>query len=64
MSSAMGLWGAVTSIYFVSAALIQRSQPVPFLDRWGAEAGAASKGITSGGGGRSCRLITHHPASG
>lgn len=38
---AMGLWGAVTSIYFVSAALIQRSQPVPFLDRWGAEAGAA-----------------------
>lgn len=38
---AMGLWGAVTSIYFVFAALIERSQPVPFLDRWGAGANAA-----------------------
>ena len=37
----MGLWGAVTSIYFVSAALLARSQPVPFLDRWGAQANAA-----------------------
>ncbi|NHF73274.1 ATP-binding cassette domain-containing protein [Paracoccus xiamenensis] len=35
---AMGLWGAVTSIYFVSAALLERSQPVPFLDLWGAGA--------------------------
>ncbi len=38
---AMGLWGAVTSIYFVCAALFQRSQPVPFLDRWGAQANGA-----------------------
>ncbi|TKW65855.1 MAG: ABC transporter ATP-binding protein/permease [Paracoccus denitrificans] len=37
---AMGLWGAVTSIYFVFAALLERSQPVPFLDRWGATANA------------------------
>ena len=33
---AMGLWGAIASIWFVSQALIERSQPVPFLDRWGA----------------------------
>ncbi|WP_068117443.1 ATP-binding cassette domain-containing protein [Tropicimonas marinistellae] len=38
---AMGLWGAVTSIYFISSALIERSQPVPFLDRWGARANEA-----------------------
>lgn len=38
---AMGLWGAVTSIYFVAAALLERSQPVPFLDRWGAQANEA-----------------------
>lgn len=37
----MGLWGAVTSIYFVTAALLERSQPVPFLDRWGAQANAS-----------------------
>lgn len=37
----MGIWGAVASTYFVSAALIQRSQPVPFLDRWGAQANGA-----------------------
>ena len=41
---AMGLWGAVTSIYFVSVALLERSQPVPFLDRWGAQANAALEG--------------------
>lgn len=35
---AMGLWGAVTSIYFVFSALLERSQTVPFLDRWGAQA--------------------------
>ncbi|WP_116134518.1 ATP-binding cassette domain-containing protein [Tropicimonas sp. IMCC34043] len=35
---AMGLWGAIASIWFVSRALIERSQPVPFLDRWGAAA--------------------------
>ena len=35
---AMGLWGAVTSIYFVSVALLERSQAVSFLDRWGAQA--------------------------
>ena len=33
---AMGLWGAITSIWFVSRALIERSAPVPLLDRWGA----------------------------
>lgn len=38
---AMGLWGAVASIYFVFSALMERSQPVPFLDRWGAQANAA-----------------------
>ncbi|WP_323717938.1 ATP-binding cassette domain-containing protein [Paracoccus aminovorans] len=38
---AMGLWGAVTSIWFVFAALVERSQPVPFLDLWGAQANAA-----------------------
>ncbi len=41
---AMGLWGAVTSIYFVSAALLERSQAVPFLDRWSAQANQALKG--------------------
>ncbi|MGF1551737.1 MAG: ATP-binding cassette domain-containing protein [Paracoccaceae bacterium] len=30
----MGLWGSVASIYFVSEALIERSAPVPVLDRW------------------------------
>ncbi|RJL16395.1 ATP-binding cassette domain-containing protein [Paracoccus siganidrum] len=38
---AMGLWGAITSIYFVFAALLERSQAVPFLDRWGAQANEA-----------------------
>lgn len=38
---AMGLWGAIASIYFVSAALFARSQPVAFLDRWGAQASDA-----------------------
>jgi len=33
---AMGLWGALAAIWFVSHALMERSQPVPFLDRWGA----------------------------
>lgn len=37
----MGLWGAITSIYFVFAALLERSQQVPFLDRWGAQANIA-----------------------
>jgi vitamin B12/bleomycin/antimicrobial peptide transport system ATP-binding/permease protein len=32
---AMGLWGAITSIWFVSQALIERSAPVPMLDGWG-----------------------------
>jgi ABC-type uncharacterized transport system fused permease/ATPase subunit len=31
----MGLWGAIVSIWFVSAALIERSRPVPALDRAG-----------------------------
>ena len=29
----MGLWGAVTSIWFISRAILERSQPVAFLDR-------------------------------
>ncbi len=33
---AMGLWGAVASIWFVSQALLERSRPVETLDRWGA----------------------------
>ncbi|XDA97400.1 ATP-binding cassette domain-containing protein [Sulfitobacter sp. LCG007] len=37
----MGLWGAVTSIWFVSAAILERSKAVPFLDAWGASANAA-----------------------
>lgn len=37
----MGLWGAVTSVYFVFAALLERSQQVPFLDRWAAQANSA-----------------------
>lgn len=31
---AMGLWGALASIWFISTALIARSQAVPMLDRW------------------------------
>lgn len=38
---AMGLWGAVSSIYFVSVALLERSQSVAFLDRLGAQGNAA-----------------------
>ena len=34
---AMGLWGAVASIGFVSVALIERSAPVPALERWAAQ---------------------------
>ncbi|MEM8623204.1 MAG: ATP-binding cassette domain-containing protein [Pseudomonadota bacterium] len=37
---AMGLWGAIASIYFVSAALLERSAPVGFLEDWGAAASA------------------------
>ncbi|SNS59857.1 ABC transporter ATP-binding protein/permease [Tropicimonas sediminicola] len=37
----MGLWGAVTSIYFISEALLEHTKPVPFLDRWGQEANLA-----------------------
>ena len=32
----MGLWGAITSIWFVSSAILERSEPVALLDRWGA----------------------------
>lgn len=35
---AVGLWGAVASIWFVSQAILERSQPVPLLDRWAAQA--------------------------
>ncbi|MGR3803038.1 ATP-binding cassette domain-containing protein [Marinibacterium profundimaris] len=37
----MGLWGAITSIWFISRAILERSQPVAFLDRWGAAANDA-----------------------
>lgn len=37
----MGIWGAVASTYFVFSALIHRSQPVAFMDRWGAQANSA-----------------------
>jgi ABC-type uncharacterized transport system fused permease/ATPase subunit len=37
----MGFWGAVASIWFVSTALIRRSQPVELLDRAGAAANRA-----------------------
>ena len=40
---AMGLWGALAAIWFVSHALLERSQPVPFLDRWGAMGNDALK---------------------
>lgn len=33
---AMGLWGAIASVWFVSRAILERTQPVAFLDRWGA----------------------------
>lgn len=39
---AMGLWGAVASIWFVSRALIERSAEVPLLDQWIASATAAA----------------------
>lgn len=38
---AMGLWGAVTSVYFVFSALLERGRPVPLLDQWGEQANAA-----------------------
>ena len=39
---AMGLWGAITSIYFVSIAILERSVEVPFLERWFATAAATA----------------------
>ncbi|MEM8956755.1 MAG: ATP-binding cassette domain-containing protein [Pseudomonadota bacterium] len=44
----MGIWGAVASIWFISQAILQRSQPVALLDRWGAVASdwiAATTGL-------------------
>lgn len=38
---AMGLWGAITSVWFISSAILEQSQVVPFLDRWGGLANAA-----------------------
>lgn len=38
---AMGLWGALASIWFVSFALIERSTEVPLLDQWAGSATAA-----------------------
>lgn len=40
---AMGLWGAITSIWFVAQALIARSAPVPALDRWGKQLNAVAE---------------------
>ncbi|MCA8881847.1 MAG: ABC transporter ATP-binding protein/permease [Rhodobacteraceae bacterium] len=34
---AMGIWGAIASIWFVSQAILQRSEQVPALDRWAAQ---------------------------
>lgn len=34
----MGIWGAVASIWFISSAILARSEPVAVLDRWGAAA--------------------------
>ena len=39
----MGFWGAVASIWFVSVALVERSQPVAFLD----QAGTAANGLVA-----------------
>ncbi len=36
---AMGLWGAMASLWFVSAAVLERSEVVPWLDRWANEFG-------------------------
>jgi ABC-type uncharacterized transport system fused permease/ATPase subunit len=43
----MGLWGAIASIWFVSAALIERSRPVPALDRAGHALGEALSGLSA-----------------
>ncbi|MEM6548770.1 MAG: ATP-binding cassette domain-containing protein [Pseudomonadota bacterium] len=40
---AMGIWGSIASIYFISAAILERSTAVPFLDRW-AEGFSAAMG--------------------
>lgn len=37
---AMGIWGSVASIYFISVAVIERSVEVAFLERWSADAAA------------------------
>jgi putative ATP-binding cassette transporter len=42
---AMGLWGALASIWFVSKALIERSTVVPMLDEWILSATATLGGI-------------------
>ncbi len=44
---AMGFWGAVTSIWFVASALIERSTAIPWLDEWGR---AASAGLLRSAG--------------
>ncbi len=41
---AMGIWGSVASIYFISIAVLERSSEVDFLERW---AGQASQFIAS-----------------
>lgn len=36
----MGLWGALASVWFISRAILERTQPVAWLDRWGETASA------------------------
>ncbi|GAB5375827.1 MAG: ABC transporter ATP-binding protein/permease [Acuticoccus sp.] len=48
---AMGVWGSVTSIYFISVAIMSRSVEVAFLERWfAAAADAAGRLFGSGVG--------------
>lgn len=55
---AMGVWGAIASIYFVSAAIIARSVEVPFLERWFA---AAAEGVGSVLGPETAALVSFSP---
>lgn len=42
---AMGVWGAVASIYFISVAILERSVEVAFLERWFANFAAWGKQV-------------------
>lgn len=43
---AMGLWGAITSIWFVASALIERSTSIPALDAWAGNISADLNDLT------------------